>query len=206
MQNPPLAAWHAAISVLIYLYQTRDRRITYGGKHHIPPCSTTPKMDAAALAHNHGLIAWSDASFGTIRSHAGYVICYMGAAICWCSKRLRIVAQSSTEAEIAAGVMAAKDIRFVRHILHFFDVKIDGPVPLLIDNEGMWFNVRNEGVSARTRYWELWMHFVREMYLKKLLCPYKVSTDDEVADIFTKAMMKGAGDYDKFAKYIMNIE
>ena len=33
---------------------------------------------------------------------------------------------------------------------------VDKPVPTLIDNEGMWFNVRNASVSARTCHWELW--------------------------------------------------
>ena len=129
---------------------------------------------------------------------------YMNAAICWVSRRLKVVAVSSTEAEVAAGVPAAKDIRFVLHILDFFGVEIKGAVPLLIDNEGMWFNVRNEGVSARTRYWELWMHFVREMYMKGMLAPFKVDSEDEFADLMTKAMTKGANDYVKFRNYIMN--
>ena len=77
----------------------------------------------------------------------------------------------------------------------------------MIDNEGMWFNVRNEGVSGRTRYWELWMHFVREMYLKLVLTPMKVESEDEDerADIFTKAMPKGESDFFKFRNELMNL-
>ena len=105
---------------------------------------------------------------------------------------------------VAAGVPASKDIRFIRHIFDFFNVEIKGAVPLLIDNEGMWFNVRNEGVSQRTRYWELWMHFVREMYMKGMIAPFKVDTNEEFADLMTKAMTKGANDYIKFRNYIMN--
>ena len=95
--------------------------------------------------------------------------------------------------------------RFDANCYGFLKVPIDGPVPLMIDNEGMWFNVRNEGVSQRTRYWELWMHFVREMYLKLMLAPYKVDTQDERADILTKAMTKGSDDFAKFRNDIMNI-
>ena len=69
----------------------------------------------------------------------------------------------------------------------------------------MWFNVRNEGVSARTRYWELWMHFVREMYMKLMLAPHLIGTAEERADIMTKAMTKGSNDYFKFRDDIMNI-
>ena len=80
---------------------------------------------------------------------------YMGAVIGWTSKKLRVVPQSSTEAETAAGVNATKDTRFAIHILNFLGAPRTAAVPLLIDNEGMWFNVRNEGVSGCTRYWEL---------------------------------------------------
>jgi hypothetical protein len=204
--NPPLAAWHASIVVLVYLYNTRDLAITYGGRHHTPPCDSKPNMDAVALANSHGLMVWSDASWGDARTHGGHIIMYMGGAICWVSRLLKVVAQSTTEAETAAGVPAAKDLRFVRHILTFLGVQIESPTPLLIDNEGMWFNVRNEGVSQRTRYWELWLHFVREMYLKKLLTPLKVHTDDERADIMTKAMPKQPAEYFTFRDDIMNVE
>jgi hypothetical protein len=163
-------------------------------------------MDAVALANSHGLMVWSDASWGDARTHGGHIIMYMGGAICWVSRLLKVVAQSTTEAETAAGVPAAKDLRFVRHILTFLGVQIESPTPLLIDNEGMWFNVRNEGVSQRTRYWELWLHFVREMYLKKLLTPLKVHTDDERADIMTKAMPKQPAEYFTFRDDIMNVE
>ena len=60
-------------------------------------------------------------------------------------------------------------------------------------------------MSQRTRYWELWLHFVRELYLKLLLGPYKVDTKDERADIFTKAMPKGTDDYYRFRDDLMNI-
>ena len=53
-------------------------------------------------------------------------------------------------ARTTPGVPAAKDIRFVLHVLDFFGVKINTSVPLLIDNAGMWFNIRNEGVSGWT--------------------------------------------------------
>jgi hypothetical protein len=205
--SPPLAAWQAAITVLLYLYHTRDSCITYGGRSDYLRCDTEPKVNMDALQQNSGLMCWSDASWGTIRSHGGHVITYMGAAICWVSRRLKVVCLSSTEAETVAGVAATKDVRFVLHILDFFGVRIVEPVPLLIDNAGMWFNIRNDGVSGRTRYWDLWMHFTREMYRKGMLEPHKVDTTEERADIFTKAMsMKAMADYFKFRNDIMNIK
>jgi hypothetical protein len=50
------------------------------------------------------------------------------------------------------------------------------------------------------------LHFVREMYLKKLLTPLKVHTDDERADIMTKAMPKQPAEYFTFRDDIMNVK
>ena len=60
-------------------------------------------------------------------------------------------------------------------------------------------------VSGRTRYWELWLAFVRDMYLRLVITPLKVDTGDERADIFTKAMPKGNGDYYRFRDDLMNV-
>ena len=64
----------------MYLYQTRDLAITYGGKHHVPLC--TPAMDAIALAASHGLMTLSDASWGVPKPHVGgHAVMYMGATV-----------------------------------------------------------------------------------------------------------------------------
>ena len=85
---------------------------------------------------------------------------------------------------------ATKDIIFVRNVLTFMGAKPAGPTPLVIDNEGMWFNVRNAGVSARTRHWELWQQFVREAYSKLTLTVHKTPTENEKADCLTKPLPK----------------
>ena len=86
---------------------------------------------------------------------------------------------------------------------------VNKPVPLLTDNEGMWFNVRNASVSARTRHWELWQQFVRECYLPPPAhqSPFTslVGTAVEVADILTKALPKDDPRFKKFRDILMNI-
>ena len=130
---------------------------------------------------------------------------YMGAVIGWTSKKLRVVPQSSTEAETAAGVNATKDTRFAIHVLNFLGAPRTAAVPLLIDNEGMWFNVRNASVSARTRHWELWQQFVRECYLRLLITIHLVITTEETADVLTKALPKDDYRFKKFRDILMNI-
>ena len=100
---------------------------------------------------------------------------------------------------------ATKDLKFVRQILTFLNEKPTGPTPLVIDNEGMWFNVRNAGVSARTRHFESWQQFVRHAYQSLVLTVHRVDTHSCVADIFTKAMPKLTSSYDEFKKVLHNI-
>ena len=105
---------------------------------------------------------------------------------------------------MCAGVAATKDLIFVRNVLTFMGAKPAGPTPLIIDNEGMWFNVRNAGVSARTRHWEMWQLFVRTGYTNLKLTIHKVLTGSELADILTKAMPKeGADAYRRMAGLLL---
>ena len=130
---------------------------------------------------------------------------YGGAAVAWASRKLRVVALSSTEAEMVAGVTACKDIIFVRNVLHFMGVMLQCPTPLLIDNEGMWFNIRNSGVSGRTRHWQIWQYFARRCYQDQIISVHKVHTFDEVADILTKALPKSNPNYKRFRDFMMNV-
>ena len=92
----------------------------------------------------------------------------------------------------------------MRNILTFMWRAPSSPTPLIIDNEGMWFNIRNSCVSGRTRYWELWQHFCRECFEKLAMSIHLTDTETEVADILTKAMPKEDGNYKIFRNFMLN--
>ena len=99
---------------------------------------------------------------------------------------------------------ANKDITFVRNVLTFLDMTPTGPTPLIIDNEGMWHNVRNAVSSARTKHFELWQQFVRQSFMRLKLSVHLCKTVDERADLLTKAMPKDNASYKLFRDDIMN--
>ena len=107
---------------------------------------------------------------------------------------------------MVAGVAAAKDIKFVRKVLAFIGAPVEGPTMMLIDNEGMWFNVRNDAVSKLTRHWEIWQGFVRECYHNKVLEPMKIMDEDEMADVLSKALPTGKEKNIIFRKTCMNMQ
>ena len=55
-----------------------------------------------------------------------------------------------------------------------------------------------QGVTARTRHFESWQHFVRDAYKNLVLTVHLVDTHSMIADILTKAMPKVLDYYKKF--------
>ena len=203
MSNPSPDAWYALLDVLSYMYKTRHIGITFGGEPRVPETQSDPPLNVQQFIADNGLHVYSDASWNP--SHAGHVVMYGNGPVAHSSRKIKVSAQSSTEAEICAGVAATKDIKFIRQILTFLKMTPNGPTPLLIDNEGMWFNVRNSGVTARTRHFESWQHFVRDAYENLVLTVHLIDTHSMIADILTKAMPKVIDYYKKFRDTIMDV-
>jgi hypothetical protein len=206
MQDPSPENYDAVMTNIAYMHETKDLCITYGGDIKLPQFSECkPPIDFESLVRNRGLMVHSDASHSK-HKYAGWVIMYMNAAICWASRKIKVATTSTTESEVCAGVGASKDLKFTRNVLAFMWAPVDAASPVMIDNEGMWFNVRNSCVSQLTRHWEDWEQFVRECYAHLMLTVHKVNTHEEWADILTKAIPKEDASFKKIRNLIMNIE
>ena len=89
--RPSPEAWRALVKVLQYLYKTRKRAITYGGPLQLNDRLTRTKPPIDPTLHNKlmGLHIYSDASWKTESTYAGFVIMYNNAALDWGSKLLK---------------------------------------------------------------------------------------------------------------------
>ena len=56
-----------------------------------------------------------------------------------------------------------------------------------IDNESTICIVKNPVFHSKTKHIEIRHHFIRDAYEKKLIQVLKIHTDDNVADLLTKA-------------------
>ena len=208
MGNPSLEAYNAAIGVLCYLYRTRDLGITYGGPIEPPPVeyqAESDAIDAELLTRNDGLLMFTDASFARdidLRSVNGFVAMYKNGAVSWASKGLKIVCQSTTEAETAGASVACKDLKYIRAILTDIGLPAAGPTPLLIDSSGTYGYTRHQSAKQRTKYFELWVTFVREAHRNLEISLHLITTDTEVADALTKALAKG--ELARYRDYMLN--
>jgi hypothetical protein len=103
---------------------------------------------------------------------------------------MKIIPQSSAEAETVAYTGAAKDLRFVINVLSFLEASYLLPIPIRCDNSATVTSMTTPGVKARTRHYESWMWYGRRQYLEAVSTPQWVPTAEQIADIFTKALEK----------------
>ncbi|XP_028765324.1 uncharacterized protein LOC114723298 [Neltuma alba] len=123
-------------------------------------------------------------------STSGYCFNVGSAAVSWCSKKQDIVALSSTEAEYVAATMAAQECvwlkRLIKDILHEDEYTVE----IKCDNESAIKLALNPVFHARTKHIEVRHHFIREKVLNEEIELTGVRTGAQVADIFTKALVK----------------
>ena len=100
--------------------------------------------------------------------------------------------QSSCEIETAGVVLTVKEGLFVKDNLEFLGIEMDGPMAGITDNKAAKDVIHNPGATKRTTHFARWLHFARELCLLNALKMYLVTTDQMIADIFTKPLPKTA--------------
>ena len=168
------AHWEAAKRVLRYLKGTLEKGLTLGGQG--PIC----------------LEGFSDSSWADDqtdrRSTQGYGFSLGSGLISWRSTRSSAVALSSCEAELYAGTMAAQELQWLSTLLQELGYPQQGPT-LWCDNMSTIALARDNGVyHARTKHIDLRFFFIRDMVQEGTIRVRHVTSAENVADIFTKAL------------------
>ncbi|GJX20135.1 putative ribonuclease H-like domain-containing protein [Tanacetum coccineum] len=106
--------------------------------------------------------------------------------ISWQCKKQTIVATSTTEAEYVAAASCCGQVLWIQNQMldygfNFMNTKI------YIDNESTICIVKNPVYHSKTKHIAIRHHFIRDAYEKKLIQVLKIHTDDNVADLLTKA-------------------
>jgi histone deacetylase 1/2 len=175
--SPLPAHWKAAMRVLRYLYHTRTYGLVYNGNHIRSP-----------IVH-----AFVDAAWGNERkrrSRYGFVTRIGDCPISWTSKITSMVCLSTAEAEFVAATEAAKELTWLRNILTEIGFPQDDPSVLHEDNQATIRMATNPIVSARNRHFSIKMSWIREQVANGIVTLQYVPTEDQIADILTKALSK----------------
>ncbi|GJY52904.1 hypothetical protein Tco_0444568 [Tanacetum coccineum] len=106
--------------------------------------------------------------------------------ISWQCKKQTIVATSTTEAEYVVAANCCGQVLWIQNQMldygfNFMNTKI------YIDNESTICIVKNPVFHSKTKHIAIRHHFIRDAYEKKLIQVLKIHTDDNVADLLTKA-------------------
>jgi hypothetical protein len=113
-----------------------------------------------------------------------------GAPISWQSKKQPTVALSSMEAEYMAESLATRQIIRLRTLTSELGIPYSGPTKLNVDNQGA-INYSNNFINhGRTKHIDIQHHFVHEKLISNEVNIQYCATEDNFADILTKALMK----------------
>eukprot|EP00253_Pinus_taeda_P013989 PITA_13989 len=189
MQNPRESHWKAAKRILRYVRGTVQFVIHYSAKE-------TPL-----------LVGFTDSDWAgdpdDRKSTAGYVFTLGSGPITWACKKQAAISLSSAEAEYRGAVEASKEALWLRQILSEFGFEQHHPTTLWCDNQSAIQLCKDPVQHQRSKHIELHMHFIRKLIHDHVLEVQYCSTDDQVADIFTKALTEA-----KFTKlrYMLGVQ
>ncbi|GJW19037.1 putative ribonuclease H-like domain-containing protein [Tanacetum coccineum] len=140
------------------------------------------------------LVAYSDSDYGGAtqdrKSTTGGCQFLGRRLISWQCKKQTIMATSTTEAEYVAAASGCGQVLWIQNQLldygyNFMNTKI------YIDNNSAICIVKNPVYHSRTKHIEIRHHFIRDCYEKKLINVDHIHSDDNVADLLTKAFDVG---------------
>ncbi|GKG17334.1 hypothetical protein Tco_0362291, partial [Tanacetum coccineum] len=106
--------------------------------------------------------------------------------ISWQCKKHTIVATSSTGAEYVAAANCYGQVLWVQSQMLNYGFNFMNTT-IYIDNESTICIIKNPMFHSKTKHIEIRHHFIRDAYEKKLIQVSKIHTDNNVADLLTKA-------------------
>jgi hypothetical protein len=106
--------------------------------------------------------------------------------ISWSAKKQPTVSRSSTEAEYKALGNGVAEAMWIESVLKELRVPRQHTAILWCDNLGATYLTANPVFHARTKHIEIDFHFVRERVASGDLDVRFISTNDQLADVFTK--------------------
>jgi len=122
-------------------------------------------------------------------STSAFIIYFGGNSVSWLSKRQRIVARSSTEAEYRSVENAATEIMWLTNLLGELHVKIPSP-HLFCDNIRATYLCSNPIFHSRMKHIALDYHYVRQLVQLGQFRVFHISTKDQTADTIRKPLSR----------------
>jgi hypothetical protein len=142
---------------------------------------------------NFDFIAYTDSDFGGCnfdrKSTSGGCQFLGSRLVSWQCKKQTSVAISTCEAEYMAAGSCCSQVLWIQQQMRDYGQNFLS-TPINIDNQSTILITNNPVKHSRTKHIDIRYHFIRDCVEKKLIILEKVLTDDNLADLFTKAFDK----------------
>ncbi|GJY59101.1 hypothetical protein Tco_0458993, partial [Tanacetum coccineum] len=116
-----------------------------------------------------------------------YLKCSGGKLVCWSAKKQQSIAMSSTKAEYVAAAGCCANIQWMKSQLTDYDI-IYEKNPIFCDNTSDISISNNPVLYSRKKHIDIRYHFVRDHIVKGDIEIHFISTQYQLADIFTKPL------------------
>jgi hypothetical protein len=180
------AHWNAAIRVVRYLSGTRQLKLYLGGTNQISLLGFTDSDWANCL--------------DTRRSVGGHAYTLGSGVVSWQARKQKTVAASSCEAEYTAAFEASKEGIWLRTLLNSINYTTTGPTTICCDNNAAINLSEDPSLHDRVKHIDIKHHFLRERVQSNEISLSYINTNDNIADIFTKAL--DTKKFNRFRKFL----
>jgi hypothetical protein len=167
----------AAKRVLRYLKSAADFKLVFPRS----PTDSSP------------LVGYTDSDFARDingrKSQGGYIFKAYSGPVSWKSYKQSMVALSTTEAEYVACSEAAREAQWLAKLHKDVVGNLGNPLPVRTDSNGALKNIQAAGYGkSRNKHINVKFHHCRDLHATRELEFSYVSTNDNLADIMTKAL------------------
>jgi hypothetical protein len=202
--TPGKVHMEAALNLVSYLYNTKHFCIQYDKnisnnqvvmyENASKKKSIEERLKASVPVETlNGTDMYCDADYAgdknTRRSTSGMIIMMNGGPISWSSKLQKLCALSTPEAEIYAVTESVKEAIHIKLLCEECEIrKLDEPMTIYEDNNAciqMGHGLRG---SKAAKHYEVRLRFLNEHIRRKTIEFARINTDDQLADMFTKAL------------------
>ena len=176
MQHPRQDHWDAALRTVRYLKGCPGQGILLR-----PDCELS-------------LTGWCDSDWATCpltrRSFTGWIVFLGSSPISWKTKKQHTVSRSSAEAKYRSMAAVTSELKWLKALLVSLGVTHSPAMRLYCDSQSAIYIAQNPAFHERTKHIEVDCHYVRDAIRDGIISTSHVSTEDQLADIFTKALGK----------------
>eukprot|EP00253_Pinus_taeda_P008549 PITA_08549 len=149
---------------------------------------TSPEVDATLYRQLVGKLLYLTHTLPDLSFAVGLVARFMQNPRESHWKAAKRILRYVREAEYRGAVEASKEALWLRQILSELGFEHQHPTTLWCDNQSAIQLCKDPVQHQRSKHIELHMHFIRKLIHDHVLEVQYCSTDDQVADIFTKAL------------------